>query len=432
MKKIAFHSYFGGKNQMGKTFISPYTPKNIKTFVEPFSGSFGIYFQTDFEDDVKVIYNDFNKDQANLFYCSKDYNKMLEKINYHLTDTKGVLYCPKDIDQKEFYKELYYSTKKSDFSTLEFDLGNYDRACMYVFLLTSAFNSCHYMAAGFSGFNKDRMKLMTFINKLNNEYIRYKLDRITTIENLDFEVLINKYDSPETYFYLDPPYAQDEGIKDKGNKRLEWYGVESESSFGPSSHKRLADLLKTVKGKWSMSYYDFPELSEWFPKDKYKWVSKDFFRSSASFSDSKDTKGTEILIMNYDMSEEEHQENYNHYNSDTSRKTTTKLTTTKKSYKNKPSDELINNVIEQIKEDINFEDYTGIEELLSFCPIKNLESYLPEEEKIEELEKISNLGPDNFGGEDYPSDPEGLLEASGLKEIFKEEIKEQESDDFWG
>jgi len=49
-----------------------------------------------------------------------------------------------------------------------------------------------------------------------------------------------------------------------------------------------------------LSYYDFPELSQYLPKDKFFWMEKEFFRSSASFSETKDTKGTELLILNYD------------------------------------------------------------------------------------------------------------------------------------
>ena len=64
-------------------------------------------------------------------------------------------------------------------------------------------------------------------------------------------------------------------------------------------------ILQNIKGKFSLSYYDFPQLSEWFPKDKYVWKSREFFRSSASFSESKSEKGTELLIMNYDTDYED-------------------------------------------------------------------------------------------------------------------------------
>ncbi len=40
---------------------------------------------------------------------------------------------------------------------------------------------------------------------------------------------------------------------------------------------------------------------------------------------------------------------------------------------------LIDAVLEEIKKDVTYGDLTAIEELLKFCPTKNLISYLPEE-----------------------------------------------------
>ena len=41
--------------------------------------------------------------------------------------------------------------------------------------------------------------------------------------------------------------------------------------------------------------------------------------------------------------------------------------------------ELVDDVIEQMKDDISTEDWTAIDELLKSCPVENLISYLPEE-----------------------------------------------------
>ena len=41
--------------------------------------------------------------------------------------------------------------------------------------------------------------------------------------------------------------------------------------------------------------------------------------------------------------------------------------------------ELVDDVIEQMKDDIKDEDWTAIDELLKSCPVENLISYLPEE-----------------------------------------------------
>ena len=73
---------------------------------------------------------------------------------------------------------------------------------------------------------------------------------------MDFQTVIEKYDSEKTYFYVDPPYY----IVGEGN----YY---SNHEFNRQDHERLANCLKSIKGKFSLSYYDFPQLSEWFPKN---------------------------------------------------------------------------------------------------------------------------------------------------------------------
>ena len=64
------------------------------------------------------------------------------------------------------------------------------------------------------------------------------------------------------------------------------------------------EQLKKTKSRWSLSYYYFPLLEELLPKDKYFWVEKEVFRSSAQGGNNhagkkKQAKGVELLIMNY-------------------------------------------------------------------------------------------------------------------------------------
>lgn len=46
----------------------------------------------------------------------------------------------------------------------------------------------------------------------------------------------------------------------------------------------------------------------------------------------------------------------------------------------KTKQDLIESVVEQIKEDVHFHEYEALEELLSFIPIKNLIVFLSEDE----------------------------------------------------
>lgn len=290
----ALHSYFGGKNRF-QSYIKPIVPNNYKIYLEPFSGSFGVYFFLDMPNNTEVRFNDINKDQTNLVACSKDYIKFHKYLSDQLKDPTSILYCKEtDADLiKKHYKELYYSLKNSNFRNEDFNIPDMNRASQYVFLLTSAFSSCSYTAAGFSGF-----KLKTFLNKLQNVELQKKLSKITSFETLDFEEIILKYDSPDTFIYLDPPYFSLDDIGNDTGKRASWYGTKDE--FGQEQHIKLLNLLKTLKSRWALSYYYFPILEEMLPKDKYTWLEKDFFRSSASFSETKSEKGTELLILNYD------------------------------------------------------------------------------------------------------------------------------------
>lgn len=299
-------SYFGGK-QRHATWIYEFIPKNINTFAEVFSGAMWVYFNKncDYSHVPHVRYNDFNKHMTNLYTCCQDYHKMIKTIENSLKN--GFLHTnaenPEDF--KQYYKNIYYDYKNNPENTflenMNFNIPNYDVALKYAFLITSSFNSCHPKKAGFSGINKaskihplGNLKINALLNKLKDPIFQQKLERITSFEHLDFQKFIEKYDSEDTFFYLDPPYYDPQG------KRLDWYNSKNDDVFGQSSHERLSKVLAKTKAKWALSYYDYPKLSEWFPKDKYVWANKEFFRSSASFSDNKNIKGNELLIFNYD------------------------------------------------------------------------------------------------------------------------------------
>jgi DNA adenine methylase len=291
----ALTGWFGGKNSMSN-WIYQHIPKDIKTYVEVFSGSMAIYFNEDFTHCENIVFNDFNKLQTNFISCCKDYNKMLSEIEESLKPGGFLYTIETDTDKyKKHYRDLYTKTKSKDcdfYDDMDFNIPDYNRGVIYSFMITSAFNACHGRGAGFSGITKtNKLKLTTLINKLKKEEYHKKLDSLNNIECMDFEELIKKYDSDDTYLYLDPPYKYTDGDgthdQDYGSKNM----------FGDSSHKRLADILLKTKSRWSLSYYWFKELEEWFPRDKFFWTSKEFHRPSASFSNNE--KGVELLILNY-------------------------------------------------------------------------------------------------------------------------------------
>jgi len=269
-------SYIGGKSRIS-SFIKEYIPNNIETYVEPFSGMYWVFFKMNIESypNLKsVVYNDFNPLNVNLFNCVKEYDAFHEVIKDYKSQNSGMFY--------NFQKEIFASDFKIDLSKPDFHT-----ASKYAYVLSQVWSGTNPEKAKFIDLKgKYRSKFDSFKNKLTNTNWQRYFSKITTTENMDFQEVIEKYDSPTTYFYCDPPYYKTE----------DYY---ANHAFGIETHERLATCLKSVKGKFSLSYYDFPQLSEWFPKDEYRWESKQFAKAAMAKSGKSQTKGTELLIMNY-------------------------------------------------------------------------------------------------------------------------------------
>jgi len=272
-------SYIGGKSRISK-FILPFIPNDIETYVEPYGGMFWVFFKMDldkFSNLKNVVYNDFNKLNVNIFNCIKDYNKFNNVIKDYPSQKSDLFY--------KFQKELFHSDFEMDLTK-----PDYDVASKYIYLLTQVWSGTNPEKGKFIDLKgKYKSKFDTFKDKLNNLKWQKYFDKINFIENMDFGDVIDKYDNVKSYFYCDPPYY---------NLGEKYY---TNHDFGIDDHKRLADILKTIKGNFSLSYYNFPQLEEWFPRNEYIWKSKEFKKAAAAKSGLKQNIGEELLIMNYEL-----------------------------------------------------------------------------------------------------------------------------------
>ena len=166
---------------------------------------------------------------------------------------------------------------------------DYETAAKYVYVLTQVFSGANPEKSKFIDLKgKYHSKFTSFKNKLKNENWQKMFERIDFVENMDFEDVIRKYDTTKTYFYVDPPYY----IVGEGD----YY---SNHDFNRNDHERLANVLKKVQGKFSLSYYDFELLHQWFPQDKFRWEKKSFVKAAAAKKGKTQNMGEELLIMNY-------------------------------------------------------------------------------------------------------------------------------------
>ena len=277
-------SYIGGKSKIGK-WIVPFIPKDVETYVEPFSGMFWVFFNMDLKEYPnlkKVVYNDFNPLNYNLYMCLQNPVELLKVVNSIPCQQVGIEPTP------PIYKEQFVEFQKEIFgSGFTINYPDYQVAAKYAYVLSQVFSGSKPETSSFIDLKgKYKSKYLTFRDKLSKpDWVEHFL-RITDVENMDFQEVIEKYDGPKTYFYTDPPYWKTEN----------YY---SNHDFDRDDHERLADCLKNIQGKFSLSYYDFVLLSEWFPKEEYKWERKEFAKAAAAKKGKTQNMGEELLIMNY-------------------------------------------------------------------------------------------------------------------------------------
>jgi len=277
-------SYIGGKSKIGK-WIVPYYLEDMETYVETFGGMFWCYFNMDltkYPNLKRVVYNDFNPLNYNLFQCVQNPSELRRALELIPVQQAGV-----------FVTDISYKTRFEEYQTELFSSGltinypDYEIAAKYVYIVTQVFSGSKPETSSFIDLKgKYKSKYLTFKDKLSKlDWIEH-FTRITHIENLDFQKVIEKYDSPSTYIYLDPPYWKTEN----------YY---SNHDFDRNDHERLARTLTSVNGKFSLSYYDFDLLHDWFPEPQYRWERKKFVKAAAAKKNTKQNIGEELLILNY-------------------------------------------------------------------------------------------------------------------------------------
>jgi DNA adenine methylase len=237
--------YLGNKEKFSN-FITPNIPSDISTYVEPFGGAMGVFFSLDFSKfrDVKFIYNDINNLNHNLFYLLRYDRRFIEII-------KGI-----NVD-----KEYYEKAIKEIFT----ETDNMTKAINWLITLTcSAPNSI--------GKDSWRGDMEFEVFKLKWKAYEPHLMKISEILNEDYKEVIQKYDSKDTFFYLDPPYMG----------REKYY---INHDFDEKSHYELASILNSIEGRFALSYYYFDGIEELY--------------ENCRFEQKKTIMGTEWLIMNY-------------------------------------------------------------------------------------------------------------------------------------
>lgn len=220
--------YIGGKRRLASRLIERIAAVPHRTYTEVFVGMGGVFFRRRAAPPAEVI-NDRSGDVANLFrILQRHYPQFMDTLRFQLSG------------RREFER-----LKASDPTTLT-DL---ERAGRFLYLQRLAFGgkvagrNFGVDARSAAGFNLTRLEpLLADIHE--------RLAGVT-IECLDWADFIDRYDRPETLFYLDPPYFGSEGD----------YGREL---FARDQFALLAERLGKLQGRFILSINDVPEVRTLF------------------------------------------------------------------------------------------------------------------------------------------------------------------------
>ena len=259
-------SYIGGKHGMIKEILAAFPAGYEKmSYVEVFGGAGWII--TNKKPSVSDVYNDVNKDLSNLFYVLS-----IPHLRYRLM--RALRYCPNSRVNFKAYRDALKS--------FSFKIPNLGRAVAFIYV-----RACSFAGRG-SSFGTCRDGRVGGTRVFLTKVIKKKRELSNlNIENLDYKSLIAKYDSPNAFFYLDPPYYGSEDVYNGGK------------FFTRADHEVLAEILKTVKGKFLVSYYDdtaIRELYKGFHFQEFKKFKASYFKSTGF---TKRPATTELLISNY-------------------------------------------------------------------------------------------------------------------------------------
>ncbi len=269
-------------------------PTQYDRFIDVFGGSGSVLL-----DNPEIcpfeVYNDFDRNLANLFRCMKERTMaVIRELGFcHLNSREDFIAVRRFFENEQF--EDRYLSEELKLTKLILPLPEAEelkeirtritqdfdvrRAAMFLKLLRFSYSSSgkSYASQPF-----DIRKLFGLISQLQDRMAN------VVVENQDFETLIKHYDRPNAFFYLDPPYFSTEDMYEVG--------------FGWDDHVRLRDTLKNIKGKFLLSYNDCNEIRE-----LYNGFSLfDFSRTHSMaqrYEAGKEFK--ELLIGNYDLYERE-------------------------------------------------------------------------------------------------------------------------------
>lgn len=252
--------WHGGKHYLAPKLI-PYLPTGYITRVHPYAGGLSELFAWPCEG-ISEIVNDTNEELTNFWSVLRDASEYFVR-----------------------------AASLTPFSENEFNAGaKYSRALAFFVKIRQSRQGLGKEFATLSvnrtrrGMNEQVSSWLSAVEGLPD--VCERLRRVVILNRPALEV-IRKYDGPNTFFYLDPPY-----VHDSRSTKTE-YG---ENEMSDQDHIKLLETLESVKGRFMLSGYPSRLYEVYAPR---KWQQCHFsLPNNASSAKAKERK-TECIWMNY-------------------------------------------------------------------------------------------------------------------------------------
>ena len=214
----SFISWVGGKKALRKQIYTMF-PVKFDRYIEVFGGGGWVLFGKPPNLKRKLeVYNDYNSNLANLFYCVKNrtwaFLKELGFLPINSRDEFAVIrsFLEKNEPDIRFLEEELSLAEQylppPDYEEIQkillenAEVTDVKRAAAFFKLIRYSYGS------GCSAFGCQPFDVRKCFDAIWQASARLAE---TVIENKDFEALIGQYDRDSAFFYCDPPYYETEG-----------------------------------------------------------------------------------------------------------------------------------------------------------------------------------------------------------------------------
>ena len=248
---ISLLRYPGGKFYMLEDIKGIFNKSGKTTVIDVFGGSGKVLMNLDAK--IKV-YNDINNNLVNFFTELKENKEqVLKKLNYIL-------------NSRELFER--YREKSHD---------NLENAFTFLYMNITSFNG---QGRSYS-YSTKRNKSITLVNinkAINKSYNDIKY---WTIESLDFREIIKRYDSENSFFYLDPPYHNITDLYDY--------------NLNDNDYIDIKNMINNIKGKYLLNINEDKFILNLFGQPK---IRKEYTNFGVNGRNNKKSKRIELFYYN--------------------------------------------------------------------------------------------------------------------------------------